>query len=66
MRKVLMELGEPYASEVELLSFHSISKGFLGEAGLRGGYVEALNMTDKAKEMFYKIKSIQLCSNTIG
>ncbi len=30
-KKVMMELGEPYASGVELASFHTVSKGFLGE-----------------------------------
>lgn len=36
-RKVLMEMGEPYRSGVELLSFHTVSKGTGGECGLRGG-----------------------------
>jgi len=61
-----MDLGEPYASECEVFSIHSISKGLLGECGLRGGYVECMNLCPLAKDMMYKIKSIQLCSNTIG
>lgn len=48
MRKALMELGEPYASEVELVSMHSISKGHLGECGLRGGYIEVCNLSERA------------------
>jgi len=36
-RKVLMEMGEPYSKGVELLSFHTVSKGTGGECGLRGG-----------------------------
>lgn len=35
--QVLMEMGEPYSSNVELLSFHTVSKGTGGECGLRGG-----------------------------
>jgi hypothetical protein len=35
--QVLMEMGEPYASGVELVSFHTVSKGTSGECGLRGG-----------------------------
>jgi aspartate/methionine/tyrosine aminotransferase len=66
LRKTLHELGEPYASEVELVSMHSCSKGLLGECGLRGGYFEAHNFSDKAAEVLYKLKSINLCSNTIG
>lgn len=30
-KKVLMEMGPPYASQQELASFHSISKGYMGE-----------------------------------
>ncbi|XP_039581703.1 alanine aminotransferase 1-like, partial [Passer montanus] len=30
-KKVLMEMGPPYADSVELASFHSISKGYMGE-----------------------------------
>uniref|UniRef100_A0A8C6UY00 alanine transaminase n=1 Tax=Neogobius melanostomus TaxID=47308 RepID=A0A8C6UY00_9GOBI len=43
-KKVLAEMGPPFSDTVELASFHSASKGFLGEAGLRGGYVELVNM----------------------
>uniref|UniRef100_A0A3Q2YP06 alanine transaminase n=1 Tax=Hippocampus comes TaxID=109280 RepID=A0A3Q2YP06_HIPCM len=43
-KKRLYELGPPLAHTLELASFHSASKGLLGECGLRGGYVELLNM----------------------
>jgi len=66
MRKVLHELGEPYSNTVELISFNSVSKGMMGECGLRGGYFETHNLTERAEEMLYKLKSIELCSNTIG
>jgi len=65
-RKVLAEMGEPFSNQVELVSFHSISKGLLGECGFRGGYMEVVNFDKFAQEMLYKIKSIDLCSNTIG
>ncbi|XP_066537999.1 alanine aminotransferase 2-like [Hoplias malabaricus] len=42
-KKVLSEMRSPYSS-VELASFHSISKGAMGECGLRGGYVELVNL----------------------
>ena len=66
MRKALHELGEPYSNEVELFSFHSTSKGMLGECGLRGGYFEVHNLTKRAEDMIFKLKSIELCSNTVG
>jgi aspartate/methionine/tyrosine aminotransferase len=66
LKKVMYDLGEPYWSDVELISMHSVSKGLLGECGLRGGYAECVNFSDRAKAMMYKLKSINLCSNTIG
>ena len=38
----------------------------MGECGLRGGYFETHNLPEIAEEMLYKLKSIELCSNTIG
>jgi aspartate/methionine/tyrosine aminotransferase len=66
MRKVLHELGAPYSKAVELVSFNSISKGMMGECGLRGGYFETHNLSLYAEELLFKMKSIELCGNTIG
>lgn len=30
-KKVLMEMGPPYSTQQELVSFHSVSKGYMGE-----------------------------------
>ncbi|XP_034038732.1 alanine aminotransferase 2-like [Thalassophryne amazonica] len=43
-KRVLTEMGPPFSETVELASFHSISKGLLGECGLRSGYVELVNL----------------------
>ncbi|XP_048868098.1 alanine aminotransferase 2-like isoform X2 [Brienomyrus brachyistius] len=43
-KRVLFEMGPPYSENVQLASFHSVSKGFMGECGLRGGYVELVNV----------------------
>ena len=64
-KKVMMDMGEPY-SKHELLSFHTISKGALGECGLRGGYVEATNIHPGTINQIYKIASINLSPNTTG
>lgn len=66
MRQALHDLGEPYSDTVELVSFNSVSKGMMGECGLRGGYFETHNLSDEAEAMMFKLKSIELCSNTIG
>jgi len=52
--------------DMELFSFNSISKGFIGECGKRGGYVEATNIDADALNELYKISSINLCPNSIG
>ena len=51
---------------VEMISFHSVSKGFIGECGIRGGYFELYNIDDAVKQNLYKLASISLCSNTHG
>ena len=66
LRRVLHEMGEPYASELEMISMNSVSKGMLGECGFRGGYMETHNLSNRAEQLLYKLKSIELCSNTIG
>lgn len=53
-------------SSVSLFSFHSVSKGFLGECGHRGGYFELRNIPDDVMEQFIKLQSISLCSNLTG
>lgn len=54
------------ADTVQLISVHSISKGISGECGLRGGYFEIHNFLPEIKEVIAKMKSIELCSNTVG
>ncbi|XP_056371573.1 alanine aminotransferase 1 [Oenanthe melanoleuca] len=65
-KKVLKEMGPPYAEEVELASFHSISKGFMGECGLRGGYMEVVNMHPVVKAELAKLVSVRLCPPVPG
>nr|AIT69947.1 alanine transaminase [Heterosiphonia pulchra] len=52
--------------DVELASFHSVSKGIMGECGLRAGYVELHNIDRRASDLVYKVLSVGLCSNAIG
>ncbi|GAA5921031.1 hypothetical protein JCM3775_004060 [Rhodotorula graminis] len=65
-KKVLKGMGAPYADNVELVSFHSISKGQTGECGRRGGYFEICNFSPEAEEQVYKLASIQLCPSLGG
>uniref|UniRef100_A0A3Q3M986 alanine transaminase n=1 Tax=Mastacembelus armatus TaxID=205130 RepID=A0A3Q3M986_9TELE len=48
-KKVLFEMGQKFSETVELISFHSISTACMGECGLRGAYVEVINMDPAVK-----------------
>jgi aspartate/methionine/tyrosine aminotransferase len=61
--KVMHDLDE---RTVSLFSFHSISKGFLGECGHRGGYTEFRNIPADVAAELIKLQSISLCSNIAG
>lgn len=64
-KKVMHEMGEPY-SQMELASFMSASKGYMGECGLRGGYAEVLNMHPDVRAQYLKAITAMLCSTTLG
>uniref|UniRef100_A0A668TVZ4 alanine transaminase n=1 Tax=Oreochromis aureus TaxID=47969 RepID=A0A668TVZ4_OREAU len=49
-KKVLSEMGKTYAETMELVSFHSISTAYIGECGLRGGYMEVVNIDPAVKK----------------
>lgn len=58
--------------EVPLFSLHSVSKGFYGECGHRGGYMEIRNPPKVSGthlnflDVIQKQASVSLCSNTVG
>lgn len=51
---------------IEIASLHSLSKGYHGECGLRGGYMELHNFDGHVKDQIMKLASISLCSNSIA
>jgi alanine transaminase len=61
-KKVVRELDSP----VSLVSFHSISKGVMGECGRRGGYFEVVNVSDAVVAQMYKMVSVGLCPPLAG
>ena len=63
-KKVLMEMSPK--PDLQLVSLHSTSKGFLGECGLRGGYFELVGFDPAVQAQLLKLVSIGLCSNTLG
>ncbi|KAL4648459.1 alanine aminotransferase 2-like [Arapaima gigas] len=58
-KKVLFEMGPQYSDSMELASFHSVSKGFIGECGLRCGYVELVNIDPSVKPFVKAFFNIQ-------
>eukprot|EP00069_Balaena_mysticetus_P019113 bmy_11962T0 len=65
-KKVLYEMGPEYSSNVELASFHSTSKGYMGECGYRGGYMEVINLHPEIKGQLVKLLSVRLCPPVSG
>lgn len=64
-KSVKHAMGPNYA-DLELMSFHSVSKGFVGECGKRAGYVEFDGISEEVREQYYKLASINLCPNVLG
>ncbi|XAR51304.1 Alanine transaminase [Bertholletia excelsa] len=52
--------------DISLVSFQSVSKGYYGECGKRGGYMEVTGFSTEIKEQIYKVASVNLCSNISG
>ncbi|KAM9439826.1 alanine aminotransferase 2-like isoform 1-T1 [Clarias gariepinus] len=65
-KKVLFEMGPEFSNTVELASFHSTSKCYMGECGLRGGYMEVINVDQEVKAQLTKLVSVRLCPPVPG
>mmetsp|Transcript_3987 Transcript_3987/g.4880 ORF Transcript_3987/g.4880 Transcript_3987/m.4880 type:complete len:597 (-) Transcript_3987:17-1807(-) len=70
-RKIARDLGVISSAgkllePLQLVSFHSSSKGVVGECGLRSGYLDLLGFSKEVKKEVYKLASIKLCSNVPG
>ncbi|KAK9149278.1 hypothetical protein Scep_008035 [Stephania cephalantha] len=52
--------------DIALVSFQSVSKGYCGECGKRGGYMEVTGFSADVREQIYKVASVNLCSNISG
>jgi len=60
------ELGLIEQDAIELVSFHSTSKGIYGECGRRGGYMELEGIDPEVTDQIVKLASSNLCSNVPG
>ncbi|EJK48082.1 hypothetical protein THAOC_33157 [Thalassiosira oceanica] len=52
--------------DLQLVSFHSTSKGLIGECGRRGGYMEMHGIDPYVQAQVYKLASSGLCSGMAG
>ena len=64
-RKAALDMGEE-AKDVQIFSFHSTSKGFMGECGRRGGYMHIMGFDEKVYQQIVKLWSINICANVDG
>ena len=64
-KKVMYEMGAPY-NALEVASFMTCSKGYMGECGIRGGYAEVINMDPSVFAMLQKSISAKLCPTVVG
>ncbi|VDM31780.1 unnamed protein product [Hydatigera taeniaeformis] len=65
-KRVLHDMGPDYADSVELASFMSASKGYMGECGFRGGYCELTNFDPDVQAQLFKYLSARLCPAVLG
>jgi len=65
-KRACHETGLLDQDKIELVSFHSISKGVFGECGRRGGYMELVGIDKDVKDQLYKLASANLCSTLPG
>ncbi|KAL7531930.1 hypothetical protein ACHAXR_004310, partial [Thalassiosira sp. AJA248-18] len=63
-KKVAIET--PGCENLQLISFHSTSKGLIGECGRRGGCMELHNIDPYVQTQLYKLASSGLCSGVDG
>lgn len=52
--------------DLQVVSFHSTSKGLIGECGRRGGYMELHHIDPYVQSQLYKLASADLCSGVVG
>ena len=65
-KKAAFDTGLLQDDALELVSFHSTSKGLFGECGRRGGYMELVGFDEAVKGHIYKMASSSLCSTVTG
>jgi len=63
-KKVARDMG--IGEDFPIVSMQSTSKGYYGECGRRGGYMEVCGIPADVKDQLYKLSSVGLCPNLNG
>ncbi|KAG6514340.1 hypothetical protein ZIOFF_024693 [Zingiber officinale] len=64
-KKIARSMGYEDA-DLLLVSIQSVSKGYYGECGKRGGYMEVTGFSDEVKEQIRKVATVNLCFSNIS
>jgi alanine transaminase len=64
-KKAAHGLPAPY-NQIEIASFYSVSKGYMGECGARSGFMEIINMKPEVQTQLEKLSSASLCASVVG
>ncbi|KAF0911333.1 hypothetical protein E2562_008222 [Oryza meyeriana var. granulata] len=64
-KKVARSLGYDQ-EDLSVVSFHSVSMGYYGECGRRGGYMEICGFGSEVIDEIYKLSSLTICPNIAG
>eukprot|EP00899_Mesostigma_viride_P028026 jgi/Mesvir1/8408/Mv12647-RA.2 len=54
------------ANKVEIVSLYTVSKGWAGECGIRGGYFALTNFLPEVVDQVYKMVSVNLSPGVVG
>lgn len=65
VRKIVANMEYPFKKTI-VFSLNSVSKGYYGECGLRGGYLDMYNVPDVLKELILHLASLNTSPNVVG
>ena len=65
-RNVLNGMPPQIRDSLEMFTLDTVSNGMCGESGLRGGYIETHNIDPAVEAQMYKLRTMSICSNTVG
>lgn len=65
VRRTVKHMPYPYCKTI-IFSCNSVSKGYYGECGLRGGYLDIYNAPELIRDTILNSKCFEICPNIVG